>query len=77
MKAISLWPPYASFIVAGLKRIETRSWKTSYRGPIAIHQTKGNYIVGSSGPISQKSTVQNTSRITQNILDSSDSSLYT
>jgi hypothetical protein len=40
MKAISLWPPYASFIVCGLKRIETRSWPTKHRGPIAIHQTR-------------------------------------
>ena len=40
MKAISLWPPWASFIMAGLKEIETRSWPTKYRGPIAIHQTR-------------------------------------
>jgi activating signal cointegrator 1 len=40
MKALSLWPPWGSLIVAGLKRIETRGWKTSYRGPIAIHQTQ-------------------------------------
>lgn len=37
MKAISLHQPYASLIAAGIKTTETRSWSTSYRGPIAIH----------------------------------------
>lgn len=37
MKAITLWQPWASFIAIGAKRIETRSWSTSYRGPLAIH----------------------------------------
>jgi hypothetical protein len=40
VKAISLWQPWASFIASGAKRIETRSWATSYRGPIAIHAAK-------------------------------------
>ena len=40
MKAISLWQPWASAIVAGLKRVETRSWATSYRGPLIIHAAK-------------------------------------
>jgi hypothetical protein len=42
MKAISLNPPYGTLIAAGLKRVETRSWHTSYRGPPAIHQTLGH-----------------------------------
>ncbi len=37
MKAISLWQPWASAIAVGAKTIETRSWPTSYTGPIAIH----------------------------------------
>lgn len=37
MKALSLWQPYASLIACGLKRVETRSWATSYRGPVLIH----------------------------------------
>ena len=37
MMAISLWQPWASLIAAGLKRVETRSWETRYRGPLAIH----------------------------------------
>jgi len=34
---ISLWQPWASAIACGAKRIETRSWRTDYRGPILIH----------------------------------------
>lgn len=37
MKAITLWQPYASLIACGEKKYETRSWKTDYRGAIAIH----------------------------------------
>ena len=40
MKAISLWQPWASSIAVGAKRIETRHWPTSYRGPLAIHAAK-------------------------------------
>ena len=36
MKAITLWQPYSWCIAVGLKHTETRSWRTSYRGPIAI-----------------------------------------
>lgn len=37
MKALTLWQPWAALIAYGLKTIETRSWRTSYRGPLAIH----------------------------------------
>ncbi len=40
MKAISLWQPYASFIPLGLKRYETRSWATHYRGDLLICSTQ-------------------------------------
>lgn len=40
MRAISLWQPWASAIAAGVKTIETRSWATPYRGPLAIHAAK-------------------------------------
>lgn len=40
MKAITLWQPWASLIAIGAKKYETRSWKTNYRGPIAIHAAK-------------------------------------
>lgn len=37
MKAITLTQPWATLVACGEKRIETRSWYTHYRGPIAIH----------------------------------------
>lgn len=37
MKAITLHEPWASLVAHGLKRVETRSWSTSHRGPLAIH----------------------------------------
>lgn len=37
MKAITLWQPWASLIVAGTKMIETRSWNTNIRGRVAVH----------------------------------------
>lgn len=40
MKAISLWQPWASAIANGVKQFETRSWRTDYLGPIAIHAAR-------------------------------------
>jgi activating signal cointegrator 1 len=37
MKAITLEQPFASLVCIGVKSIETRSWSTDYRGPLAIH----------------------------------------
>jgi hypothetical protein len=39
-KALTLHQPWASFIAEGLKWIETRSWRTHYRGRIDIHAGK-------------------------------------
>ena len=39
-KAITLYQPYASLVSIGAKKMETRSWKTNYRGPLAIHAAK-------------------------------------
>lgn len=41
MRALSLTQPWASLVAHDEKRIETRSWPTSYRGPLAIHAAKG------------------------------------
>jgi activating signal cointegrator 1 len=41
MKALTLTQPWASLVAIGAKRIETRSWYTAYRGPLAIHAAKG------------------------------------
>jgi activating signal cointegrator 1 len=40
VKALSLWQPYASLLAAGKKRVETRSWPTSHRGPLLVHAAK-------------------------------------
>lgn len=37
MKVLSLTEPYATLILNGCKSIETRSWKTNYRGELYIH----------------------------------------
>jgi hypothetical protein len=40
VKAITLYQPWASAIACGIKTHETRSWRTSFRGVIAIHAAK-------------------------------------
>lgn len=37
MKALTVRQPWASLIALGVKRIETRTRQTKYRGPLAIH----------------------------------------
>ena len=37
MKVLSIQEPYATLIALGHKKIETRSWKTTYRGELLIH----------------------------------------
>ena len=41
MKALSLTQPWATAIFRLNKQIETRAWKTDFRGMIAIHAAKG------------------------------------
>lgn len=41
MKALTLTQPWATLVAIGAKKIETRSWNTYYRGPLAIHAAKG------------------------------------
>lgn len=41
MKTLSLLQPWASLVVMGLKKIETRSWNTSHRGDLLIHASLG------------------------------------
>ena len=40
MKALTVRQPWASLIALGVKTVETRSWSTKLRGPIAIHAGK-------------------------------------
>ena len=37
MKALTIRQPWASLFALGIKQMETRSWDTKYRGPVAIH----------------------------------------
>ena len=37
MHALSVMQPWAALIVLGVKRIETRPWRTGFRGRLAIH----------------------------------------
>src|SRR6266567_3747703 len=39
--ALTLTQPFATLVAGGAKHLETRSWSTSYRGPLAIHAAKG------------------------------------
>lgn len=41
MKALTLTQPWATLMALQAKRIETRSWKTPYRGELVIHAAKG------------------------------------
>ena len=48
MKVISIKEPYASLIALKHKKIETRSWKTNYRGELYIHASLTNFKGDSS-----------------------------
>ena len=37
IRVLTLTQPWATLVAIGAKRIETRSWGTDYRGPLAIH----------------------------------------
>lgn len=37
MKAVTIIQPWATLIALGFKTLETRSWATKHRGPLAIH----------------------------------------
>lgn len=40
IRALSYTEPWATLMACGRKTFETRSWGTSYRGPIVIHSAK-------------------------------------
>lgn len=41
MKVLTLTQPWATLVAIGAKQIETRSWATTYRGPLLIHAAQG------------------------------------
>lgn len=61
MKAITILEPWASLIACGAKKIETRSWATSYRGKIAIHAAKqiNGELMDMAGEEPIRSTLKN------------------
>jgi len=40
MKALTIREPWATLILSGHKTVETRVWKTDYKGPILLHVGK-------------------------------------
>lgn len=40
MRALTMQLPFGGLIAEGTKTVETRSWSTKYRGPLAIHNGK-------------------------------------
>src|SRR5262249_55097437 len=40
MRAVTLIQPWATLIISGAKRIETRSWRTVHRGLWPIHSSR-------------------------------------
>lgn len=50
-KCLAVQQPFASGIVEGIKKIEIRSWKTEYRGPLAIYACKRPVITLEDGEI--------------------------
>ena len=37
LKALTVRQPWAALLLAGIKDVENRPWRTHYRGPLAIH----------------------------------------
>lgn len=46
LKALTLTQPWASLMAIGAKTLETRSWGTTYRGPLAIHAGRTYQAIG-------------------------------
>jgi hypothetical protein len=51
MRALSLYEPWATLIALGEKRYETRSWSTTYRGPLLICASKRRLPIYQYPPI--------------------------
>ena len=51
MKALSVKQPWANLIASGQKTIETRLWRTDYRGPLLICSSKKPMIYPSGAAL--------------------------
>lgn len=54
MRVLTIQEPFATLIMSEYKKIETRSWKTSYRGEIYIHAGKSNNFMKMIDPYTKK-----------------------
>lgn len=51
MKALTIRQPWASLLAHGIKRYESRTWATSYRGPLLIHAGLGRVSIDPQSPL--------------------------
>jgi hypothetical protein len=50
MRAVTILQPWAEMIARGVKRVENRTWRTKYRGEIAIHAGKARSCIDAEDP---------------------------
>ncbi len=66
-KCLTVLQPFASLIECGKKTIETRTWSTSYRGPLVIHAGvrihKGELVIAGSMRASAKLMAETNPRL--------------
>lgn len=67
MKILSLWEPWASCMAMGWKTWETRHWKTSYRGPLAIHAAKNMSAIKDLTPLELEDLAKDTCDVNLNL----------
>jgi hypothetical protein len=53
IRGITLWQPWAGLVANKFKRVETRSWATTYRGVILIHSAKRTPLPSELEPFSK------------------------
>ncbi len=65
LKCLSLWQPWASFVMLGHKMNETRSWPTNYRGELAIQAAKNRSALADADSILEEAGFDLTDRTTE------------
>jgi hypothetical protein len=51
VKVLTVRQPWAGLLVAGIKDVENRGWRTSYRGPLLIHAGTGTDPYDAATPL--------------------------
>lgn len=67
IRGLTLWEPWATFIARGLKKYETRSWGTRYRGDLLIHAADRR--VERQGLINIQAGIGNNSELASHLVD--------